>query len=144
MWFEYACRCSELRYQLFRKEEDNADLQRALSACEDTVAALTAKLEEVRSGTVGDRVFGFIESGSGSNILGRIPIRIRIQGFDDQKLKKITAEKNLIFFWSKLAIYVPLGLHKGRPSYRRCIQSQRKRTSSISKQEISWLFLLCG
>ncbi len=54
--FECACRCSELRYQLFRKEEDNADLQRALSACEDTVAALTAKLEEVRSGTVGANV----------------------------------------------------------------------------------------
>ncbi len=56
MWLEWACRCSELRYQLFRKEEDNADLQRALSACEDTVAALTAKLEEVRSGAVGGSV----------------------------------------------------------------------------------------
>jgi hypothetical protein len=50
------CRCSELFYQLFRKEEDNANLQRALSACEDTVAALNAKLEEVRSGTVGGSV----------------------------------------------------------------------------------------
>ncbi len=29
----------------------------------------------------------------------------------------------LIFFWSKIAIYLSLGLHKGRPSYRRNLQS---------------------
>ncbi len=68
----------------------------------------------------------------------RIVIRIQIQilSFDDQKLEKIyswkkfTAGKNLqlkkiyswkkfIFFWSKIAIYLSLGLHRGRSSYRR-------------------------
>jgi hypothetical protein len=39
----------------------------------------------------------FISSGSG--ILGRIPIRI--QGFNDQKLKKITAGKKTKFFLIK-------------------------------------------
>jgi len=49
-------------------------------------------------------------------------VRIRIQGFDDQKLKKFTAEKKLIFFFGfKTTIYLSLGLHKGRPSYRRSL-----------------------
>jgi hypothetical protein len=50
----------------------------------------------------------FISSGSGSSILGlntdpdRDPIRIRIQGFNDQKLKKkITAEIFYYFFWDQ-------------------------------------------
>ncbi len=50
------------------------------------------------------------------------PDPIRIQGFDDQKLEKFTAEickKNVI---SEIAIYLSLGLHKGRPSYRRSLQ----------------------
>ncbi len=33
--------------------------------------------------------FGFSDSGSESSILGCKPIRIRIEGFDDKKLKKI-------------------------------------------------------
>ncbi len=49
----------------------------------------------------------FISSGSGSSILGWIPVRI--QGFNDQKLKKITAEKFLtIFFGSETAIYLSI------------------------------------
>jgi hypothetical protein len=45
-------------------------------------------------------------------------IRIRIQGFEVQKLKKNTAEKKYLF-GSKFAIYLSLiGLLKGRPSYR--------------------------
>ncbi len=49
---------------------------------------------------------GFIESGSvsGSSILGSIPIRI--QGFDDQKLKEIHRWKKLDIFKSKIAIYL--------------------------------------
>jgi hypothetical protein len=52
------------------------------------------------------------------------PDPIRIQGFNDQKLiKKITAEKkNLIFFLSKTALYLSLGLHKVCPGYRRSLQ----------------------
>ncbi len=50
------------------------------------------------------------------------PDPIRIQDFDDQKFKEITAgEKNIIFFGSKIAVYLSLGLNKGRPSYRRSL-----------------------
>ncbi len=66
----------------------------------------------------------FISSGSGSSILGWIPIRI--QGFNGQKLrKKITAEKNYFFFCSNCN-YVFLGLHKVRPSYRRSLQLSKE------------------
>jgi hypothetical protein len=44
-----------------------------------------------------------------------VPV-VRIQGFDDQKLEKNTAEK-CIFFDQKLQ-FISLGLLKGRPSYR--------------------------
>ncbi len=40
-----------------------------------------------------------------------------IQGFDDQNLEKFTAENFLLI--SKIAIYLSLGLQKGRPSYSR-------------------------
>ncbi len=58
-------------------------------------------------------------SGSGSSILGWIPIRI--QGFNDRKLKILQLKKNLIFFWSKTTIYLSLGLNKERSSYRRSL-----------------------
>jgi hypothetical protein len=52
---------------------------------------------------------------------------IRIRGFDDQKLKKYTAEKFIyIFFGSKIAIYFFLALYKGRPSYRRSLQPSKE------------------
>jgi hypothetical protein len=76
----------------------------------------------------------FIESGSGSSILGWIPIRIRIQDFDDQKLKKIYNWKKIRYFFDqKLQFLIP------RPTGE-AIRPQ-KRTSSTSKQEISKLFL---
>jgi hypothetical protein len=50
------------------------------------------------------------------------PDPIRIQGFNDQNLKKITAKKNLICFCSNTAIYLSLGLHKVCPGYRRSLQ----------------------
>jgi hypothetical protein len=44
-----------------------------------------------------------------------------------KKWKNITAEKqNLIFFGSKIAIYLSLGLHKGRPSYMRSLQPSKE------------------
>ncbi len=50
-------------------------------------------------------------------------IRIRIQsgsrGFDDQKFEKI-------YSWSKTTIYLSLGLHKGRPSYKRSLQLSKE------------------
>jgi hypothetical protein len=65
---------------------------------------------------------------------GPDPDPIRIQGFDDQKCKKFTAEK-YNFFISKNKIYLSLGLHKGCPSYKEAFSPQ-KRTSSTSKHEI--------
>jgi hypothetical protein len=48
------------------------------------------------------------------------PDPIRIQGFNNQKLKKNYSWKFFyIFFWSKTAIYLSLSLHKVCPSYRR-------------------------
>jgi hypothetical protein len=57
-------------------------------------------------------------------------------------LKKFTAVKVFfIYFGSKIAIYLSLGLHKGHTSYRRReVFSPQKRTSSISKHENSLLF----
>ncbi len=63
------------------------------------------------------------------------PDPIRIQGFNDQKLKKNTAEKKIyIFFYQKLqfTVYLSLGLHKEPPCYRR----SQKRPSITSKHEL--------
>ncbi len=57
------------------------------------------------------------------------PDRIRIQVFDDQKLRK---KYIWIFFWSKIAIYLSLGLHKGRPSYRRSLQPSKENIQHIN------------
>jgi hypothetical protein len=57
------------------------------------------------------------------------PDPIRIQGFNDQKLKKkkITAENFFLFFFLlKTAIYLSLGLHKVFPSYRRSLQFSKE------------------
>ncbi len=74
-------------------------------------------------------VFIFSGSGSGSRVWCWRPIRIRIriQGFNDQKFEKNYSWKFLyIFFWSKTAIYLSLGLHKVCPSYRRRLQFSKE------------------
>jgi hypothetical protein len=55
----------------------------------------------------------------------RIRIQFQTQGSDDQKFKK---KKNYIwiYFSSKTAIYLSLGLPKGRPSYRRSLQPSKE------------------
>jgi hypothetical protein len=53
-------------------------------------------------------------------------MRIQIQDFDDQKFKNLTAEKKLLIIVKKNAIYLSLGLHKGRPSYRRSLQLSKE------------------
>jgi hypothetical protein len=50
------------------------------------------------------------------------PDPIRIQGFNDQKLKKFQLKKIKFFVGSKTTIYLSLGLHKERPSDRRSLQ----------------------
>jgi hypothetical protein len=50
------------------------------------------------------------------------PTQIRIQGFDDQRLKKIYCWEKIQFLGgSKTTIYLSLGLQKGFPSYRRSL-----------------------
>jgi hypothetical protein len=47
--------------------------------------------------------------------------------FDDLKLKKIYSWKfNFYFLDKKIAINLSLGLHKGRPSYRRSLQPSKE------------------
>jgi hypothetical protein len=64
---------------------------------------------------------------------------MRIQGFDDQKLKKCTAEKNYIFYIKKLQLRLP-SPHKVRPGNRTSFHPQ-KRTLSITKFEILSLYM---
>jgi hypothetical protein len=60
------------------------------------------------------------------------PDPVRIQGFDDQKLKKkIQLKFFYIFFCSKIAIYLSLGLLKGRPSYMRSLQPLKENIQEI-------------
>jgi hypothetical protein len=55
------------------------------------------------------------------------PDPIRIQGFNDKKLKKYYSWKFIfIFLWSKTAIYLSLGLHKVCTSYRRSLQLSKE------------------
>ncbi len=68
-------------------------------------------------------------------LLNTDPDPIRIQGFDDQKLQKITAEKKIIFFGSITTIY--LGLHKGRSSYRRSLQLSKENIQHLK----TWNFV---
>ncbi len=50
-------------------------------------------------------------------------IPIRIQGFWWPKIEKNLVEKN---FFIKTTIFLSLGLHKGRPSYKRILQLSKK------------------
>ncbi len=77
-----------------------------------------------------------ILSRSGSSIWGWIPIRI--QGFDDQKLKKMKAVKKLNIFWPIIAIYLTLSLHKGRPNYRRSLHLSKENIQHFQ----TWNFFL--
>jgi hypothetical protein len=56
----------------------------------------------------------------------RIRIRIQIQGLKDQKLGKIYSWKKFIFFKSKIAIYLSLGLITGRSNYRRIFHPSKE------------------
>jgi hypothetical protein len=63
-------------------------------------------------------------------------MRTQIQGFDDQKLEKNTAEKiNILLI--KNYIYLAPTLHKEHPSYRRNIQLSKEQNPALQKHEIS-------
>ncbi len=66
-------------------------------------------------------------------------------GFDDLKLKKIYSWKFfLLFSWSKIAIYLSLGLHKGRPSYRRSLQPSKETFQYFKKWKFCTFFYFFG
>ncbi len=70
------------------------------------------------------------------------PDPIRIQGFYDQKLKKIYSWKKKKIFWDKkLQFTYPLASIKGAQVTKEAFSSQ-KRTSSTAKHEISYFLLL--
>jgi hypothetical protein len=51
---------------------------------------------------------------------------------DDQKLKKLQLEF-FFFFWAKIAIYLSLGLLKGRPSDRKILQPLKENIQHFKK-----------
>jgi hypothetical protein len=77
----------------------------------------------------------FIWYGSGSSILGWIPIRIR--GFWWPKREKFYIWK--FFLLSKTNIYLSLGLHKGRLRYKRSLQLSKENIQHF-RHEISYFF----
>ncbi len=54
--------------------------------------------------------------------------------------KKFKAEKK-IFFWSKIASYLSLGLYKGRPSYRRSLQPSKENIQQFKTWHFFTFFL---
>jgi hypothetical protein len=66
--------------------------------------------------------FYIFPSVSDPDSLSSDPDPIRIQGSMTKNWKKFTPEDKLIFFGSKIAIYLSLGLQKVRSSYRRSLQ----------------------
>ncbi len=85
---------------------------------------------------------GFNESGSGSSILAGILIRIWIQCLDEQNWKTIKILNLFIFFWSKIANYLCLSLHKGRPSQRRSLHPTRENIQHFETWNFSTSFFL--
>ncbi len=71
------------------------------------------------------------------------PNPIRIQGLNDQKLKK-NFNWNFFLFWSKTAIYLSLGLHKVPvcPSYRRGLQLSKEAIQHFKTWTFTNFFLL--
>jgi hypothetical protein len=58
--------------------------------------------------------------------------RIRIRNTAKLKQKYRTAEKNCRF-WSKIAVYLSLGLLKGRSNYRRSLQPSKENIWHLKK-----------
>ncbi len=67
------------------------------------------------------------------------PDPFRIRGLYDQNLTKFKAEKKIeLFFWLKTTIYLTLGLHKRRPSYKRSLQLSKENIHHLK----TWNFLI--
>ncbi len=74
--------------------------------------------------------------------LGWIPIRFRIQGFDDQKFKYLQLEKIKLFLRIKNYFYLSQGLYKGRSSYRRSLQPSKENIQHFKTWNFLNFFLL--
>jgi hypothetical protein len=72
-----------------------------------------------------------MESGSESSFSSEKP-RVRIQGFDDQKLEKIQLKKMNMFLIKNWYLLIPC-LLKGRSSYRRCLQPSKENIQHFKK-----------
>ncbi len=59
-------------------------------------------------------------------------------GFWWSKIKKFLSWTKLAFFGSKTTVYLSLGLHKGRPSYRRSLQPSKENIQYFK----TWNFLI--
>ncbi len=81
-------------------------------------------------------------SGSGSSILGWIPIRIH--GFHDQKLKKNYSWKKITFILDQTTIYLSQSLHKERPSYRRSLQLSKEAIQHFKTWTLKKIYTLVG
>ncbi len=107
--------------------------------------ALPPRFGFSRPGTLsGSGVFLTQCFGSGSSILGWIPVPIRIQiqsGFRvlmAKNWKNLELRNFIIFLLSKVAFYLFLGLHKGSPNYRRSLQPPKKNSQHFN----TWNFFL--
>jgi hypothetical protein len=59
--------------------------------------------------------------------------------------KKLTAGKLFyIFFGSNIAIYLSLGLHKGRTSYTEKPSSLKREHPALQNMKILYFFYICG
>ncbi len=74
------------------------------------------------------------------------PDRIRIKGFDDQKLEKIYVQPKIVIYILLIKKYNWLinRLHKGRPGYRRSLQSSKENIQHIKIWNSSTFFYFCG
>ncbi len=72
-------------------------------------------------------------------------IRLRIGSFNEQIFEKKFSWKFFLFlFWSNIAIYLFLGLYKGRPSYKRGLQSSKKNIQHFKRWNLWTIFYFSG
>jgi hypothetical protein len=68
-------------------------------------------------------------------------MRIQIQDFDEQILGKNLQVKKINIFLMKIAIYLSLCLHKGRPNYRRSLQPSKENIKHMKLLKLFFTFV---
>ncbi len=56
-------------------------------------------------------------------------------------MTNLQLKKSQYFFWSKIAVYLSLGLHKGHQSYRRSLQPSKQNIQHFKTWNVFFLFL---